>query len=109
VQARATWRLADGARRSGLLTAWNAPAINDAGAGTAVPVWLNQYGDPQPPPPARRDILANALIVGAIIPEGAAALLICCYRLCRLALDRHRLASWGQAWAATGPRWTSRQ
>jgi hypothetical protein len=109
VQARATWRLAGGASRSGLLTAWVAPAIDSAQAGTTVPVWLNQYGDPQPPPPAERDILANALIVGAIILMGAALLLICCYRLCRLALDRRRLAGWSQAWAATGPRWTSRQ
>ena len=33
--------------------------------------------------------------------------LAACYRLCRGALDRRRLAWWGQAWAATGPRWTS--
>jgi hypothetical protein len=33
VQAQATWLLADGAKRSGLLTASTAPAIDDAGPG----------------------------------------------------------------------------
>jgi hypothetical protein len=49
VQAQATWRLADGAKGSGLLTASTAPAIDDAWAGSTVPVWLNRSGDPQPP------------------------------------------------------------
>lgn len=108
VQAQATWRLADGAERSGLLTAWTAPAIDDARAGATVPVWLNRSGDPQPPPPGQDDIIANALIAGAVFSAGAGALLAFYYWLCRLVLDRHRLARWGQAWAATGPRWTSR-
>jgi hypothetical protein len=109
VQAQATWRLADGAERSGLLTAWIAPAIDDARAGTAVPVWLNRSGDPQPPPPGQDGIIAYALIAGAVFGASAGALMTFCYWLCRMALDRHRLALWGQAWAATGPRWTSRQ
>ncbi|MGH3153071.1 MAG: Rv1733c family protein [Streptosporangiaceae bacterium] len=109
VQARATWRLADGARRSGLLTARTAPAIDNAQAGATVTVWLNRYGDLQPAPPSQGDIVTNALIAGTVGVVGAALLLMCCYRLCRLALDRHRLARWGQAWAATGPRWTTRQ
>jgi len=108
VQARATWRLADGAERSGLLTEWIAPAIDDAQPGATVPVWLNRYGDPQPPPPGQYDVAANALVAGGVFVTGAGALLALCYWLCRRALDRHRLARWGQAWAATGPRWTSR-
>jgi hypothetical protein len=108
VQAQATWRLADGAKRSGLLTASTAPAIDDASAGSAVPVWLNGSGDPQPPPPTQDEIVANALIAGTVLATGAGALLAFCYWLSRQALDRHRLARWEQAWAATGPRWTSR-
>jgi len=108
VQAQATWRLADGAKRSGLLTASTAPAIDDARAGSTVPVWLNRSGDPQPPPPAQDEIVANALTAGTVLSTGAGALLAFCCWLARRALDRHRLARWERAWAATGPRWTSR-
>lgn len=108
VQAQATWRLADGAKRSGLLTASTAPAIDDARAESTVPVWLNRSGDPQPPPPAQDEIVATALTAGAVLWTGAGALLAFCCWLARRALDRHRLARWERAWAATGPRWTSR-
>jgi hypothetical protein len=108
VQVKATWRLADGAERSGLLTASTAPAIDDAWAGSTVPVWLNRSGDPQPPPPAQDEIVACAVTAGAVLSTGAGALLAFCYWLARRALDRHRLARWEQAWAATGPRWTRR-
>jgi hypothetical protein len=40
---------------------------------------------------------------------GAAIFLIICYWLCRLALDRRRLAAWESAWALVGPRWTTRR
>jgi hypothetical protein len=107
VQAQAVWRLAGGAERSGVLTAGTAPAIDDAGAGATVTIWLNRAGVPQPPPPSQDVMVANALGAGALLAAGAGALLAACYRLCRRALDRRRLARWGQAWAATGPRWTS--
>ena len=108
-QAQATWRLPDGTERSGLLTTQTAPAIYDARTGSTVPVWLDRSGDPQPPPPRQYDIIGNTLISGSIIPACAAVLLIYLYRLCRLALDRHRLARWESAWAATGPQWTSHE
>ena len=108
VQAQAVWRVAGGAERSGVLTAGTAPAIDDAGAGATVTVWLNRAGVPQPPPPGQDVMVANALGAGAVLAAGAGALLAACYGLCRRALDRRRLARWGQAWAATGPRWTSR-
>jgi hypothetical protein len=108
LQAQATWRLADGAKRSGLLTDLTAPAIDYAWAGSTVPVWLNRSGDPRPPPPAQDEIVTNALTAGAVLATGAGALLAFCYWLSRRTLDRHRLAQWEQAWAATGPRWTSR-
>jgi len=107
VQAQATWRLPDGAGRSGLLTAVTAPAIDYAAAGSTVPVWLNQSGDPQPPPPGQDTIVLNALAAGIVAAGGVGALLVVCYWLCRRTLDRYRLVQWEQAWAATGPRWTS--
>ena len=109
LQAQATWRLADGSERSGLLTLWTAPAIYGARTGSAVPVWLDQSGNPQSPPPGQDDRILNTLTVVTVILAVVAVLLLYCYRLCRLALDRHRLARWELAWAATGPRWTSRQ
>ena len=35
--------------------------------------------------------------------------LMICYWLCRVVLDRQRLAAWGSAWARIGPRWTTRR
>lgn len=104
LETRATWRLADGTERSGVLTSVIAPAIYDAQTATTVPVWLNRSGNPHPPPPGQDDITATMLIVTTIIPAGAVVLLTCCYWPCRIALDRHRLARWGQAWAVTSPR-----
>jgi hypothetical protein len=40
LDARVTWRLADGTERSGVLT--SAPAIYYAQTGTTLPVWLNR-------------------------------------------------------------------
>ena len=50
-----------------------------------------------------------ALATAVIIVAGAAAGLLICYGLCRVVLDKRRLDAWESAWAATGPRWTSRR
>jgi len=89
-RARAMWRLPNGTERSGSLTTWLAPAIYDARTGTSVQVWLDTSGEPQPPPPGQRDIVLNTLLAGIVIAAAAAVMLIYCYRLCRLVLDRHR-------------------
>jgi hypothetical protein len=107
--AQASWRLSNGTDRSGLLSAEIAPAIYGARTGTSVQVWLNRSGEPQLPPAGQREIVVTALIAGFIVTVGAVGLPMLSYRLCRLVLDRHRLARWGSAWAATGPLWTSRQ
>ena len=61
------------------------------------------------PRPRQYAIIINTLMSGSIIPACAVVLLISLYRLCRLALDRHRLTRWEPAWAATGPQWTSHE
>jgi hypothetical protein len=38
---------------------------------------------------------------------GTGIVLVICYWLCRLALDRRRLAAWTVEWSLTGPGWTS--
>ncbi len=108
-EAQATWRMADGTERSGVLTSATVPAIDNAWTGDSVPVWLNPSGDPQPPPLGQYDIILNMLIAATVVLAGAAVLLTCCYRLCRVVVDHNRLTSWGHAWAVTGPQWTSRQ
>jgi hypothetical protein len=107
--ARASWREADGTQRSGTLTTVTAPAIHNAPAGTSVRVWLGRSGNPEAPPPGPVDMIFTALIAGITVTEGAALVLILCYLLCRMILDRHRLARWESAWATVGPRWTSRR
>ena len=106
---RARWRLPDGTQRSGTLTAAAAPAIYHARAGTSVRVWLDRSGEPLDPPLSPGDMVFNALFADSMITADAGAALILCYLLCRIALDRHRLARWESAWAAVGPRWTSRR
>lgn len=106
---RATWRLPDGTQRSGTLTILSAPAIYDARSGASVPVWLDRSGEPVPPPLNEGGMIFNALFVGIVATVATAIALTLCYLLCRKALDRHRLARWESAWAAVGPRWTSRR
>ena len=108
-QASATearWRLPNGTQRSGTLTMATAPAIYYAPAGTYVPVWLDRSGQPVPSPPSRSDLIVDALFAGISVMAAAALALFLCYLLCRVVLDRHRLARWESAWATTGPRWT---
>jgi hypothetical protein len=107
--ARAKWRLPSGTQRSGPLTPVTAPAIYCAPAGASVRVWLGRSAEPLAPPLSPGDMAFNALFAGLTITAGAAVALILCYLLCRMALDRHRLARWESAWAAVGPRWTSRR
>jgi len=107
--AVARWRLPNGTERSGILTAVTAPAINNAPIGASVQVWLSRSGEPEAPPPSSSVMILTALFAGFSATAGAAVALGVCYRLCRMALDRHRLAGWESAWAAIGPRWTSRQ
>jgi hypothetical protein len=108
ISAVARWRLPNGTERSGVLTAVTAPAINYAPAGASVQVWLDRSGEPEAPPPSPGVMILTALFAGLSATAGAAVVLGLCYLLCRAALDRHRLAQWESAWAAIGPRWTSR-
>jgi hypothetical protein len=107
--ATVRWRLPNGRQRSGTLTAVTFPAIYGAPAGASVRVWLDRAGQPLPSPSSASDLIADALAAGISSTAGAALVLALCYSLCRIALDRHRLAKWESAWAATGPRWTSRR
>jgi hypothetical protein len=108
-RAEARWRDQGGGNRSGLLTTVSAPGIVGAGAGARIPVWLDRSGQPVAPPGSRVAMVLNALAKGAAAAGGAGLALLICYALCRLALDRRRLAAWESAWSLTGPRWTTRR
>jgi hypothetical protein len=105
----ARWPAPGGRERSGLLTAKAAPSITSTAVGTRVPIWLNRANEPTAPPSGQVIIITVALLTAIITAGGAALGLLLCYRLCRIALDKRRLAAWESAWAATGPSWTSRR
>lgn len=108
-QAEARWRDRWGGKRSGVLTTVSAPGIMGAAAGARIPVWLDRSGQPVAPPGSRVAMVLIALVKGAAAAGGAGVALLICYVLCRLALDRRRLAAWESAWSLTGPRWTTRR
>ena len=108
-QAEARWRDRWGGKRSGVLTTVSAPGILGAAAGARIPVLLDRSGQPVAPPRSRVAMVLNALVKGAAAAGGAGVALLICYVLCRLALDRRRLAAWESAWSLTGPRWTTRR
>jgi hypothetical protein len=108
-QAAARWRDPGGSEQSGVLTAATAPGITGAAAGARIPVWLDRSGQPVPPPGGQVAMIVSALAASAKVAGGAALTLLACYGLCRLVLDRRRLAAWESAWSLTGPRWTTRR
>jgi hypothetical protein len=108
-QAEARWRDPRGGEQSGVLTTATTPGIVGAAAGARIPVWLDRSGQPAAPPGGRIAMIANALTAGAAVVGSAGIALLISYALCRLALDRRRLAAWESAWSLTGPRWTTRR
>jgi hypothetical protein len=108
-QAKARWRDPEGNEQSGVLTTVTTPGIAGATAGARITVWLNRSGQPAAPPDGEAAMIVSALAVGAAAAGGAGMALVSCYGLCRLALDRRRLAVWESAWSLTGPRWTTRR
>jgi hypothetical protein len=108
-QAEARWRDPGGGEHSGVLTTMTTPGITGAALGARIPVWLDRSGQPAVPPGGQIAMIINALAAGAAVVGGAAIALLISYALCRLALDRRRLAVWESAWSLIGPRWTTRR
>ena len=108
-KAEARWRAPGGGEQSGVLTTATAPGIIGAAAGARIPVWLDRSGQPAASPGGQVAMIVNALAAGAAVAGGAGLALLISYALCRLALNRRRLAAWESAWSLTGPRWTTRR
>jgi hypothetical protein len=98
--AHARWTVAGGAERIGTVAA-------DAGspAGTQVPIWLSDAGNPVPAPMSPSDVTTTSVLAGIfswlVVALGAAGL----YWAARLILDRRRAARWDREWAHVGGRW----
>jgi len=107
--AEARWRDPGGSEQSGVLTTATAPDILGAKAGARIPVWLAPSGQPVAPPGDQVAMIVSALAPGTAVAGGAGITLLVCYGLCRLVLDRRRLAAWESAWSLTGPRWSTRR
>jgi hypothetical protein len=108
-EAEARWRDPGGSEQSGVLTTATAPGILGAAAGARIPVWLDRSGQPVEPPDGQVAMIVNALAPSTAVAAAAGMTLLVCYGLCRLVLDRRRLAAWESAWSLTGPRWTTRR
>jgi hypothetical protein len=107
-EAEARWRDPGGGEQSGVLTTATTPGIIGATAGARIPVWLDRAGQPAAYPGGQVGMIVNAMAVATAVVGGAGITLLISYALCRLALDRRRLAAWESAWSLTGPRWTTR-
>lgn len=105
-EAAARWRAPDGQRRWGFLTTTTAPGIWSAPAGARVQVWLTGSGVPEDPPSEPSEVGFASVVIAILAACCGGIVLFICYWLCRLALDRRRLAAWASEWSAAGPRWT---
>jgi hypothetical protein len=108
-QAEARWLIPGGGEQSGLLTTATAPDIAGAAVGARISVWLNRSGQPTGPPADQTVMIIYSLAAGAMVAVAAAIVLLGIYALCRVVLDRRRLAAWESAWDRTGPTWTTRR
>ena len=108
-QAEARWLVPGAGQQSGVLTTATAPDIAGAAAGARISVWLNRSGQPAAPPAGQAVMVLYALVAGAMVAGLAGLALLLVYALCRLVLDRRRLAAWESAWDRTGPSWTTRR
>jgi hypothetical protein len=108
-EATARWRAPDGRQQKGILTTSTAPGISGAVNGARVQVWLTDSGRPQAPPVSAVESMFGAVVLAIATVCCATIVLLICYWLGRLALDRQRMAAWASEWSLTGPRWTTRR
>ena len=108
-QAEARWFVPGGSEQSGVLTTATAPDIAGAPVGARISVWLNRSGQPASPPADQAVMIIYGLVAGAMVTALAGMALLLIYALCRVVLDRRRLAAWESAWERTGPSWTTRR
>jgi hypothetical protein len=98
----ASWILPNGNRRSGKV-----PASQGTLAGTTVPIWLDQSGNPVDAPLSHVGAVAGSVGVGLGLWLGLCVALAALCWLVRSVLDRFRFVQWQQEWFRVEERWTS--
>jgi hypothetical protein len=101
LSADARWRAPDGRERTGELV-----VPSGAGAGDAVPVWVDQAGQLADPPLSRVQLTARVQLARELAGGALGIALAAANWLTRWLLDRRRMAAWDADWLATGPRWS---
>ncbi|HTZ93040.1 MAG TPA: hypothetical protein VMB74_11645 [Streptosporangiaceae bacterium] len=98
----ARWQAPDGTERKGLVAVdLNAPA------GQRVTVWVTQTGLLEHQPLSRGEVLEWETTSAMLTLISLALLLVVAGCTVRVVANRRRMAGWAQAWAVTGPRWSS--
>ncbi|NIH84941.1 Rv1733c family protein [Amycolatopsis granulosa] len=97
---RAAWTYNGGEPKTGIV-----PADPGATAGTRIPVWINDAGNPTPAPITATDATTTGVLAGLFAWLVAALALSAAYWITRLVLDRRRAARWENEWATLGDRW----
>lgn len=97
---RARWTAPDGAERIGTIAADPGSA-----AGTRVPLWLAESGDPSPAPLSSTEITTTGIVAGAFFWLASMCVLVTAYWLARLVLDCRRSSRWDHEWAAARQKW----
>ena len=98
----ATWTAPDGARRSGPI----AVALN-ARAGQHLQLWVTPAGQLTHPRLTTNQVRERQVMAVTAVVFGLAVLLSIAASVVRVVANRRRLAAWGKAWDAIGPRWSS--
>jgi len=98
----ASWTMPGGAKRSGLVD-----VDLNATKGQRITVWVTPAGRLTHPRLTRAQALEWEATAAMATPVGLAVLLVVAGVVVRIVANRRRMAGWTQAWAATGPRWSS--
>lgn len=96
----ARWTVAGGAEKVGTIAVEPGTA-----AGTKVPVWLSDAGDPVPAPMSTSDAVTTSVLAGIFTWLAFVLGLATVYWTVRLILDRSRTVRWDREWAHVGGRW----
>ena len=98
----ARWTAPDHAQLKGLV----AVDLN-ARAGQRMTIWVTHTGQLAHPKLSRGEALEWEAAGAIVAPIGLAVLLVVAGGVVRVLANRRRIADWTQAWAVTGPRWSS--
>jgi hypothetical protein len=92
-EVAAVWRIADGRERVGTV-----PAERGTGAGTTVPIWLDDNGQPVAAPTTPGSALMTAVSAAVLTWVAFVTVIAAGFASLRFWLDRMRYARWQREW-----------